>query len=111
MKVLTFKKIWRVFMVVSLVGFISFFEIKEFHAKRVFFQSELNTIIIRVEGNVSGGRSYDYITREDIVITLMNCDTLFVGDSVVKKKNDYLFKLYRKNKSGNYEYKRIYDLK
>lgn len=97
-------------MILGIIGFISYFEIKEFHAKKVYYLTNLKSKIVKIESNISGGRSYDYITENKIIITLMNSDTLFVGDSVVKEKDNWEFKLYRKNKLGNYKFIRTYNL-
>ena len=110
MKFTNKKKIIRICMILGIIGLISYYEIKGFHAKNVYYQTNLESKIIRIENNISGGRSYDYITENRIIITLMNSDTLFIGDSVVKEKDNWEFKLYRKNKSGNYEYIRTYNL-
>lgn len=104
------KKIWRLCMILGLIGFISYFEISEYHAKKVYYLTDLKSKIIKIENNISGGRSYDYITKSGIIITLMNSDTLFIGDSIVKEKDNWVFELYRKNKTGNYKFIRTYNL-
>ena len=104
------KKVFRVFIFLGLIGVISFFEIKEFHNKRVYYNTDLNSKIIKIENNISGGRSYDYITKNGIIITLMNTDTLFVGDSILKEKKNWIFRLYRKNEFGKYKFIKTYNL-
>jgi len=96
-------------MLFGLIGFISYFEIKEFHAKKVFYLTEIKCKIIKIENNISGGRSYDYITENGVIITLMNSDTLFIGDSIIKEKNNWIFKLYRKKTSENYKFIKSYN--
>lgn len=103
-------KILRVFIVVLIIGTIFIVEIIEFHSMKLYYLSDLNSKIITIEGNISGGRSYDYITKKGIIITLMNSDTLYVGDSIVKEKNNWVFELYRKNENGNYKFIRTYNL-
>ena len=104
------KKVFRVSIILWVIGFISFFENKEFHIKKVYYNTDLNSKIINIENNISGGRSYDYITKTGKVITLMNNDTLFVANSVGKSKKNWIFKLYRKNEFGEYKFIWIYNL-
>ena len=77
---------------------------------KVCFQNEIHSIIIEKKGNSSWGRSYDYITSENVTVTLMNSDTLQIGDSVVKSKNDWNLKLYRKDKKDKYQFVKEYNL-
>lgn len=104
------KKIWRICMLLGLIGFISFFEVKKHYVRKNYYESSLKTKIIRLGSNISAGRSYDYITKSGVIITLMNSDTLFIGDSIVKEKNNWVFELYRKNKTGNYKFVSTYNL-
>jgi len=104
------KKLLRIFIIVGLIGFISFFEVEKYCVRKNYYESSLRSKIIRLGPNISAGRSYDYITDNRIIITLMNSDTLFVGDSVVKEKDNWEFKLFRKNKSGNYKFIRTFNL-
>ena len=103
-------KIWRVCILLAIIGPILITIIKGSHEKKVYYLADLKSKIIKIENNISGGRSYDYITKNGIIITLMNSDTLFVGDSVTKEKNNWEFKLFRKNKFGNYKFIRTYNL-
>ena len=102
-------KIWRVCILLTIIGTILFVELKGFHERKVFYLSDIKSKVIKIENNISGGRSYDYITKSGIIITLMNSDTLLLGDSIVKEKNNWVFELYRKNTSENYKFIKAYN--
>lgn len=76
---------------------ITIFEIKGCNQSSVFYKTQLNTTITKVENNFTGGRSYDYITKEQITISLMNYPStnLRIGDSVAKEKDSWMFDVFR----------------
>lgn len=110
MKFQSFRKIIRIILISGFIGFTLYSFINRHYYRKNFFESKFNSKIIRQEGNISAGRSYDFITDAGITITLMNSDTLYVGDSVVKEKNSWKFNLYRKNKTGRYQFTRTLNL-
>jgi|SRR5690606_13664999 len=102
------KKIYKILiLVVILIGFISFFEIKQFLERKKTIQNEINEIIIEINNNWTGGRSYDYVTKNNYIITLINTDTLLIGDSISKKINTPKFDVFRK-KNGKYIFYKTY---
>jgi len=106
---MTKKKIWTVFILIAIIGPILITQIKGSHERKVFYLADIKSKIIKIENNISGGRSYDYITKSGIIITLMNSDTLLLGDSIAKEKNNWVFELYRKNTSENYKFIKAYN--
>lgn len=102
---------WNLLPIIIVVGFIIYnqnrwsFEAKEFN------DASLNNKIIKIEGNWSGGRSYDYITDSKVIITLLNDNKLYVGDSIVKKSKSWKFKVYRLDSLNNmYTFHKEYNL-
>ncbi|MDR0872522.1 MAG: hypothetical protein LBN27_03505 [Prevotellaceae bacterium] len=102
-----YKKIWKIYPLLLILSIILFFELKWCHEGKVLFNSSLNNKVIEVKHNWSGGRSYDYITDNGIVITLLNRDTLLVGDSISKEADTFKFDVYRK-KNEKYEFYKTY---
>jgi hypothetical protein len=101
------KNIWKIWPLLLILSVILFFELKGRQERKVLFNSTLNNKVIKVKNNWSGGRSYDYITDNGIVITLLNRDTLLVGDSISKVANTSRFDVYRKN-NGIFEFYKTY---
>lgn len=106
----TVKKIYTILIMVLIVaGIISFFETKAFFERKKFTQNEVNEKIIEIKNNWTGGRSFDYITN-NYKVTLLNIDTLFIGDSISKEVNTTKFSVFRKEE-GNYFFLKFYDIK
>jgi|SRR5690606_38479526 len=105
------KNIWKLFPVFLILGIIIYFEQKGNIERKEFYLSTINSYIIKKKNNWSGGRSYDYITKENVIITLMNSDTLKIGDSISKESNTTNFQIYRKNQLGKYEFYKNYNTK
>lgn len=103
------KKIWILFPILLVLSIILFFELKSRQERKALFNSNLNNKVIKVKHNWTGGRSYDYITDNGITITLLNNDTLVIGDSISKEANTGKFDVYRE-KNGNYEYYKSFDI-
>ena len=104
-------KIFRLCPLILLLGVVVFDIIRTHHKKMIFFKSELATIVVKKKNNLTGGRTYDYITKNKIVLTIPSQDSnnVEIGDSVVKNKNSWQFDLYKKNKKGEYNfYKRCH---
>ena len=104
-------KIFRLYPLILLLGVVVFDIIRTHHKKMIFFKSELATIVVKKKNNLTGGRTYDYITKNKIVLTIPSQDSnnVEIGDSVVKNKNSWQFDLYKKNKKGEYNfYKRCH---
>lgn len=80
-----------------MVSIIVFFEVKEYRQRKQFFETELNTTIVDIRNNWTGGRSINYVTRERIIITRVNnkFSNLRISDSVVKQSNSWDFDFYR----------------
>lgn len=93
MKIL--KKIWPLIPGIILT---IFFQTKWYFERSDFNNSKLNSKIVKVKNNWTLGRSYDYITSEGIFITLMNTDTLYINDSIVKERSSLKFKVFRNGK-------------
>lgn len=70
----------------------------------------INSHIVKKKNNWTGGRSYDYITEDNITITMMSNHSLLIGDSISKAANSDDFKVYRKNKLGKYELYKSYNI-
>lgn len=104
------KSIWKLFPVVLIIGIIFFLENKSSLEREKFKESAINSYIVKKKGNWTGGRSYDYLTKNGIVITLSNKHSLVLGDSVSKQNNTFKFKIYRKDSLENYKYYSSYDL-
>jgi len=102
--------IWKLFPVFLIAGIIIFFGRKGNIERNEFYKSGINSYIVEKKNNWSGGRSYDYITAKSIIITLMNSDTLKVGDSISKEINTGNFNVYRKNELGLYRFYKNYDI-
>lgn len=104
------QNIWRLFPVILIIGIIIFFEKMNNVDRKDFYKSDINSYIVKKKNNWSGGRSYDYITDKNIIITLMNSDTLKIGDSISKENNTGNFNVYRKNQLGNYKFYKNYNI-
>jgi hypothetical protein len=104
------KNIWKLFPVFLIIGIIIFFERKGNIERKEFYTSDINSYIVKKKNNWSGGRSYDYITAKNIIITLMNSDTLKIGDSISKENNTGNFNVYRKNQLGKYKFYKNYKI-
>ena len=104
------KSIWKLLPVVLIIGIIFFFEKKSSLEREKFKESAINSYIVKKKSNWTGGRSYDYLTKNGIVITLLNKYSLVMGDSVSKQNDTFKFKIYRKDSLGNYKYYNSYDL-
>ena len=100
------KNIWKFYPILIFIFIIVFFEIKQYRERTQFFETKLNAIIIDTRGNWTGGRSFNYVTREKVILTLVNNEiTNFrIGDSIVKKDHSWDFKVYRIPANG-LEYK------
>jgi hypothetical protein len=89
---------------------IVFFETKSCNKSQTFFKSDLTTSIVAIEGNWSGGRSFDYVTKDGITITLLSqpITNLRIGDSISKRSMDWTFEVYRYDSFNNvyYHYKK-----
>lgn len=66
------KNLWRLFPVFIFMGIIIFFEGKSYKERKNFHSSSINSYIIKKKNNWSGGKSYGYLTENNITITLMN---------------------------------------
>ena len=88
-------------MLVLFAGPIIFFERKSYFERQHFYKSKLNNIIVKIKSNWSGGRSYDYIFENKIVLTLTNDHALKIKDSIVKKANSWKFDIFR---TGEFDY-------
>ena len=107
------KKLWIFFPIILFFGIIIFFESKSYFERKHFFERKLNTLVFKKKGNWSGGRSYDYLTKNKIVITLIKSDSIILelGDSIVKKANSWDFEIYKSDITGQYRFHKIYNLK
>jgi len=94
---------------VIVIFTIFYFERKGYKEKKELYKTQLENKIIKIKNNWSGGRSYDYITDNDIVITILNSDTLRIGDSISKPANAKNLDVYRKSKNGQYEFFKHYE--
>ena len=110
---MTKKKIWQFLIIGITFGIIFFFQLQDYFNRKHFFGSKLNSTIIEIKGNGSGGRSYRYITKNKVVITLINSDStnLKLNDSIVKQKDSWEFIAFRLNDLGVYEFFKKYDTK
>ncbi|GAA5102800.1 hypothetical protein GCM10023210_44080 [Chryseobacterium ginsengisoli] len=104
------KNIWKLFPILIIVVIIFFFEYKSSNEREAFHIAKINSHIVKKKNNWSGGRSYDYLTENNITITMMNINSLTVGDSISKLANSDNFKVYRKNRFGMYEFYKNYNI-
>lgn len=104
------KNSWKLFPVILIMGIIFFFETKSSLEREKFKESVIHSVIVKKKGNWTGGRSYDYHTKNGIVLTHLNTYSLEIGDSISKQNDTFKFKLYRKDSVGNYKYYNSYDL-
>lgn len=102
--------IWKLLPIFIIIGIVIFFEWKSSDERKVFYVSGINSHITKKNNNWSGGRSYDYLTGNNITITLLNKNSLEIGDSISKIANTNHFKVYRKNRFGKYEFYKDYDI-
>lgn len=104
------KNIWRLFPILIIVVIILFFEYKSSNEREAFHIADIKSHIVKKKSNWSGGRSYDYITENNITITMINTHSLIVGDSISKIANSDNFKVYRKNALGKYNFYKNYSI-
>lgn len=103
------KNVWKLSPILIIIGLIIFFERKSRMERKSFYKSNINSYIIKKSNNWSGGRSYDYLTENNVIITLMNTNSLKIRDSISKLPNTNYFKVYRKNQLGKYEFYKEYN--
>jgi hypothetical protein len=105
------EKILGIFLVLIFLSFIVIDQTITYFKDKLFFESALNTTIVKIKNNWSGGRSYDYITKNNVIIILEYSDSLNlkIGDSVVKKSNTRIFYVYRKGEDSDYKFYRVYE--
>ena len=91
------KRLLQFFIIILFFGGIFFFQTKSYFERKHFFKSRLNNKIIEINNNWSGGRSYDYVTNNKTVVTLINSDSfnLKLNDSIVKEGNSWEFDVFR----------------
>ena len=104
------KNLWRLYPIFIILGIIIFFQIKWNLEYKKFHQTAINSLIIKKKNNWSGGRSYDYLTKNNIVITLISNNLLKVGDSISKESNTDEFEIYIKIDKGKYQFYKKIDL-
>ncbi len=85
---------------------VIFFETKSFFARKHFFKSKLNSVIVKKEGNWSGGRSYDYVTKDNVIVTVKNHngENLDLGDSIAKEPESWKYQIFRKDVIGEFKF-------
>ena len=86
---------------------------KQYFERKNLYESKLNSVIIEIKGNWSGGRSYDYLTKDKIIISLLNIDStnLKLKDSITKEKNNWKFSTFRLDETGlHYKFFRDYNV-
>ena len=104
------KKIWKLYPILIILSIILFFELKGWQERKVLFNSTLNNKVIKVKHNWTGGRSFNYVLDNSVVITLLSSEILLVGDSISKEANTSRFDVY-KEINGKYEFYRTIDKK
>jgi hypothetical protein len=76
-----------------------------------FYKASINEKLVRSDSREI--RTVKYYTKSDIEIASSvmppNTFDLKIGDSIVKGKNSGLFKVYRKDSSGEYSFLYTYD--
>ena len=95
--------------IVLVVCLFLYIQIEAYIERKELYKTQLGNKIVKIKNNWSGGRSYDYITDNDIVITILNSDTLKIGDSISKPANAKNLDVYRKSKNGKYEFFKHYE--
>jgi hypothetical protein len=102
------KKLLRISPIILFFGIIIYSVTITHFEKKHFFESKLNTIVIKKKNNLTGGRTYDYITRNNIVITIgkSDCSNLELGDSIVKKANNWEFDIFKRDINGEFKFYR-----
>lgn len=104
------KKTGAIFFILFMIGLIVFCERKSYWERTTFRKEAINSYIIQKRSNWTGGRSYDYLLPNNIVLTLPNNQNLVKGDSISKKSNTYRFSVYRKDTVGQYRFYKDYDI-
>jgi hypothetical protein len=64
------KNLWRLFPIFIIIGIIIFFERKGYLERQKFHKTVINSLVTKKNSNWSGGRSYDYLTKNNVVVTL-----------------------------------------
>lgn len=97
------KKKWQLFIIILVFGMILFFQLKANFEKKQFFKSKLNTVIVQIKNNFTFGRSYDYVTKDKIIITFINSgdSNLKLKDSIIKESNNWEFIVFRIDEFGS----------
>jgi hypothetical protein len=99
------------FVLIPIVAIV-LYERKVYLVEKIFFKNKLNTVVVDIENNWSGGRSYNYITKNHIVFALLNYEStnLRIGDSIVKEKNSWEFDVFRYDSiADSFYYYKKYD--
>ncbi|TDX13997.1 hypothetical protein [Flavobacterium sp. S87F.05.LMB.W.Kidney.N] len=101
MKTKTFFR-YAIFITFSFI--IGYFIFKAKSNSEHFVKNKINSKIIRIYNYENKTLEFYYDEKYCITTTDTKGDTLIIGDSINKEKNTSKFKIFRKNKFGNYEY-------
>ncbi|MFC4476487.1 hypothetical protein [Flavobacterium chungangensis] len=72
-------------------------------------ENKINAKIIRIYNYENKSLEFYYDKDYCVTSSLTNRDTLKIGDSISKESNTGVFKVYRKNPSGKYQFYKKYD--
>lgn len=92
------------------IGMILFFMKNDYKARKKVHNNAINNIIIKKEINYIGGGGKDYTTDNGFVIPLPHHDTIEVGDSISKIKNNSIINVYRKNNDASYSFYKSFNI-
>lgn len=100
-------KYWPILLI---LGIVLYSILSERYIDKNFYKEKLNTVIVDKENNLTGGRSYDYVTRSGIIIRVFrpDCLEIEVGDSIVKAENSWTFSVYKKNSLTGFDFYKVY---
>ena len=100
-------KYWPILLI---LGIDLYSILSERYIDKNFYKEKLNTVIVDKENNLTGGRSYDYVTRSGITIRVFrpDCLEIEIGDSIVKAENSWTFSVYKKNSLTGFDFYKVY---
>lgn len=109
---MNYKLIARIAILCLIIFYPISFEFKGYFQRKLFFETKINDLVIKVDKNWTG-RSLDYWINKKVVFTLINSvdKNLQFGDSIEKKKDSWKFEVFRKGTDGRYNFYKSYNLK
>ena len=106
--------IYKIIGIIPVLGIIIWFIYIKVNGKinkSEFYKQKISTIVI--ESNDYYGRSRELILNNGLKLYFMPPlgEKIAIGDSIYKEKGTYLYKVFRKNNTGNYDTIKTYDFR